>query len=162
MAVLLNNDWKAFKNHLIACEYMQIDPSVAHDTGFIEERAEHMFSQWADDQRSLNMLRTVLGKYIKMLKIPTETSPGTKLTDPIRWGKPGTGPHAFQTKRFWGNSRPAFIESISEIFAKRTSRLINEGKVKVFPHTVNEKYEKKELRQDNFDHYVNRMPKWPN
>lgn len=165
MAYLAKKDRDAIKHYLIGCEYMQIDPSKAHDVKFMEERAEHVLREW-DDIRSEEAedLRTALGKYMEMMngKVPVTM----KITEGMRTSERGAGPQAFRREPVPDGVKPSeyYFDTLTipEQFADRCAKLISEGKLEVLPHTVSETYTKKELRHDNYDKYFSTFPKWPN
>ncbi|MCL2143126.1 MAG: hypothetical protein FWH44_02565 [Methanomassiliicoccaceae archaeon] len=151
------------KNYLIACEYIQIDPSEAHDITFIERRVRHVLSKWGrgDDPNDVRTLRTVTDRYLSNMRHGhPDGPPPPGFTEHIKYFEPGKGPHAFQTAQFWGREPPenkignALALPAPEKFAQNCRKLIEEGKLKILAGTVSEEYVKKELRQDNYDNYV--------
>ena len=164
LAYVIANDRDTFKNHLIACEYLQIDPAKAHDIGSIEKRTEHVLSQWNGDGGPGSPIRTTLEKYLSLMTHGPDEPLVSKVLDTLKERKPGTGPHAFQIGSLWGDAKPPemTIRTPSEVFAERCAKLVKEGKLEILPGTVNDEYVKKELRHHNYDNYVNKMPKWPN
>jgi hypothetical protein len=153
------------RTYLIGCEYLQIDPSKAYDIAFVEKRVEHVLSQWgsSDDQNDLKKLREILDKFLRIMRTGQNGQVPVSLNYLTLGFRPGTGAHAFQTNAFWGGSAPPApaAATAQEMFAKRIAKLIKENKLTIQPGTVNEEYVKKELRQDNYDDYQSRMPKWP-
>jgi len=166
LAYIAKMDWERVKNYLIACEYLQMDPSKVYDVDTIRQRMENVLSQWGhgDDPDDVREIRTILEKHLKMMGAGPDVPDRPGINDAVRLYQPGTGPHAFQVKTFWGASKPpgSYTATVPELFAKRCSNLIREGKLEILPGTVNEVYVKKGLRQDNFDNYVSKKPKWPN
>jgi hypothetical protein len=89
------------RRYLTGCEYMQIDPSIVHDSSFISERAETILSQWggSDDQRSVKTIRKELGWLVRQYDYLTKSGLlghdfAGKCAELIRTGKlrilPGT------------------------------------------------------------------------
>ncbi|MCL2786827.1 MAG: hypothetical protein FWD81_06395 [Methanomassiliicoccaceae archaeon] len=166
-AYFIINDWEMFKNHLIGCEYMQIDPSRPYSAEFIEDRASHVLSQWngSDDQDSVESLRRTLDVYVRMVRDGPEVPIVKKMMEIADEQKQMTEPFAFNRKASWGPMappEPRRKDTISETLAKKASKLIKDGKMSLQPGTVSETYVKKELRHDNFDNYLKKMPRWPN
>jgi hypothetical protein len=56
-----------FKQYLIACEYLQIDPSVVYELEFISRRAESALAQWnaSDDQKLLKAFAKSMKYFVK-------------------------------------------------------------------------------------------------
>jgi len=56
-----------FRRYVVACEYLQIDPSKVYDLDLIKERVEHVLSQWgpSDDPKTLKKLRKSLDWLVK-------------------------------------------------------------------------------------------------
>jgi hypothetical protein len=56
-----------FKQYLIACEYLQIDPSVVYELEFISRRAESALARWnaSDDQKSFKALAKSMKYFVK-------------------------------------------------------------------------------------------------
>jgi len=56
-----------FRKYMVACEYLQIDPSKVHDIVFVKERAELVLSKWGstDDPGSVKKLRKNLNWFVK-------------------------------------------------------------------------------------------------
>ena len=157
-------------NYLVACEYLQIDPTKAYSYEFIDERIECVLSQWNEDDGTdaLTSLRSTLNKYIANMnhRRPGAAPPAGFPDHEFKLFEPGTGPHAFRTEMFWNGKVPKneinefFAMSASERFAKRCCALAKEGKLKILPGTVNETYVKKELTRNNCDHCMGKEPKW--
>jgi len=152
------------KNYLIGCEYLQLDPTKAYDTDFIEERAGYVLSQWGagDDPKDVEALRGAVDSYLKIVRATPDVNSLNFLDGHVRANQPGTGTHAFQVKKFWGHSEPpaANTAPMPEVLAKKFSKLAENGRLKILPGTVNEEYVKKELRHDNYDNFMGRPQKW--
>jgi len=166
-AYYIMNDWDTLKSHLVSCEYLQIDPTEPHTAEFIEERSEHVLSQWGpdDDQTHREMLQRSLKEYITTLREGLQIPIIKKISNISKAQEQITEPYAFSRKAAWGIDEPPEKKrkrTVSEVLSKRTSKLIAEKKLSISPDTVNREYIKKEPRQDNFDDYLRRMPKWPN
>ena len=167
VAYLIINDWKTIKYHLISCEYLQIDPSVPHGAEFIEERMGHVLSHWGegDDPHSVKMLKETLTNYVKAVKHGLELPFITKFLNLAKTQGTITEPYSQSGKAMWGATEPPepkIRTTVSEALAKRTSELIKDGKIDISSSTVNETYVKTEPRNDNYDDYINKKPKWPN
>ena len=152
------------KNYLIGSEYLQLDPTKAHTTEFIEERAEYVLSQWGagDDPKEVEKLRGAVDSYLKIVRATPDVSSLNFLDGHVRTNQPGTGTHAFQVRTFWGNSKPpaANTAPMPEVLAKKFQRFAENGKLKILPGTVSDDYVKKELRHDNFDNFIGKPQKW--
>lgn len=148
---------------LTACEYLQIDPSVAYDLEFIEKRAELALSQWNkdDDPNERRELISVVNEYLKKLRAGPDGN-ALRLDGNVRLGRPGTGTHAFQSNMFWSNSEipKGQTMTVPELHARKFSKLIEDGKLKILPGTVSVEYVKKRLRHENYDNYIDQEPKW--
>ena len=109
-----------FRRYMLACEYMQIDPSKVHDLYLIKERAELVLSQWGptDDPKTLRKLRKTLDWFVKRYEYLT------------RGG------------------------ILGQDFAGKCDALVKKGKMSIQFGTVNERYTKRELRQDNYNSYA--------
>ena len=167
VAYYIMNDWDILKSHLISCEYLQIDPSEPHTAEFIEKRSEHVLSRWGpdDDPVQTDMLRKALNEYTVTVREGLRIPIIKKIADISKTQEHITEPYAFSGKAAWGPADPPEKkrkETVSEMLSKRTSNLISKKKLSISPDTVNHEYIKREPRQDNFNDYLKRMPKWPN
>jgi len=165
VAYFIINDWNVLKNHLISCEYMQIDPSVPYEC--LEERAELVLSEWKgdDDRSSAKILYDTLNEYLETIRTGNEMPLLVKIADITKAQSEMTGPYAFSGKAAWASAPqppPRKKDTMSEFLSKRVARLVREGKMEILPGTVSETYVKRELRHDNFDSYMKKMPRWPN
>jgi hypothetical protein len=132
-----------FRDHVVACEYLQIDPSKAYDIEFIRSRTHNVLSQWTDggDPALTEEMRRTLERYLKAMSA----------------GAHGT--HAAKNV-FCGTVIKAMTPS--ETFAERCVKLTAEGRMRTLPGTVSETYVKKDLGHENFDYYMSKLPRWPN
>lgn len=116
VAIAMEED---FKNYLIVCEYLQIDPSCAYDPAWIGERVSNVLSEWQNcgDEKLFKKLDKKLKWFAKNYK-------------------------TFAKSGFLGYG-----------FVKQCQKLVAKGKLQLASGTVNEKYEKRELTQLNYDFY---------
>ena len=68
-----------YKRYVIACEYLQIDPSKTYEKEFVDQRVEYALSQWSeqDDAKQLKKLE----KSLKWFKKSYNKLVSAKLTD---------------------------------------------------------------------------------
>jgi len=162
--VKMTEDW--FRNYLISCEYMQIDPSKVHDLESIRQRTEYVISQWTDCRETLETLEATFDTLMRNVD-PEHPNANLelRLRRNIENNKERDKGHVFRMDGLYGNFKPRPVlpmMPMHEGLAMKCALYIKQGKMTLQPGTVNETYEKKELRQDNYDNYAGKKVKWPN
>ena len=68
-----------YKRYIVACEYLQVDPSKIYEKEFIDQRTDYILSQWSeeDDAKQLKKLE----KSLKWFKKSYDKLVSTKQTD---------------------------------------------------------------------------------
>lgn len=79
-----------YRNYLVSCEYLQIDPRIAYDTDFIEERVERVLLLWEEQDEYkklkkqlkmfLNNYKRYIGKWFRFPKLIKKYSENKKFT----------------------------------------------------------------------------------
>ncbi|MDR0778765.1 MAG: hypothetical protein LBE48_04955 [Methanomassiliicoccaceae archaeon] len=136
-------DQKYLRDHIVSCEYLQIDPSVPHSKEFIISRIRYVISQWDGGEAHTEEIQRTLERYLKAMTAGPHTA------------TPNGARNIFSGTSF----RPP---TPSEGCAMRCSKLIGEDRLKVLPGTVNETYVKKIPSQENFNYYTSKLPRWQN